>query len=145
MNMSERVAYLRGLAEGMELDTEKKEGKLFFAVLDTLETAAAELAALRAENEALSEALDAVNSDLEDVEEIVFDGEPDGEGEECYATTCPACQETVYFDETVLDEGGVECPYCGEKLEFLTEENDGQEDAKEGPEALETLEDCGEE
>ena len=54
MNMSERVAYLRGLAEGMELDTEKKEGKLFFAVLDTLETAAAELAALRAENEALA-------------------------------------------------------------------------------------------
>ena len=143
MNMSERVAYLRGLAEGMELDTEKKEGKLFFAVLDTLETAAAELASLRAENEALSEALDAVNSDLEDVEEILFDGEPEDVGEERYATTCPACQETVYFDETVLDEGGVECPYCGEKLEFLTEED--QEDAKEGPAALETLEDCGEE
>lgn len=28
MEITEKVAYLKGLAEGMELDTEKKEGKL---------------------------------------------------------------------------------------------------------------------
>ena len=27
MEITEKVAYLKGLAEGMELDTEKKEGK----------------------------------------------------------------------------------------------------------------------
>lgn len=147
MNMSEQVAFLRGLAEGMEVDAEKKEGKLFFAVLDALEAAAAELSALRSENETLSEALEAVNADLEDVEDVVFGDSdtPDGEGEECYATTCPACQETIYFDETVLEEGGVVCPSCGEKLEFLTEEEDAAPSAAPDAEAAETLEDCGEE
>ena len=145
MSIGERVAYLRGLAEGLDLDREKKEGRLFFAALDVLEEAAAELAGLRAENEALSEALEAVSSDLEDVEEAVFGAEPDGEGEECYSTTCPGCQETVYFDESVLEDGGVVCPYCGEKMEFLTEAEEAENPVGVGPDAAETLEDCGEE
>ena len=40
------------------------------------------------------------------------------EDEDCYATTCPTCEETIYFDESVLDDGEVICPNCGEKLEF---------------------------
>ena len=40
------------------------------------------------------------------------------EGEDCYATTCPTCEESIYFDESVLEDGEVVCPNCGEKLEF---------------------------
>ena len=40
------------------------------------------------------------------------------EDEDCYATTCPTCEETIYFDESVLEDGEVICPNCGEKLEF---------------------------
>ena len=35
MEITEKVAYLKGLAEGMELDTDKKIGKLLAAVIDT--------------------------------------------------------------------------------------------------------------
>ena len=31
---------------------------------------------------------------------------------------CPACGETVYFDEADIDNGFAACPACGEKLEF---------------------------
>ena len=38
MEISEKVAYLKGLAEGLALDTETKEGKLIAAIIDVLDT-----------------------------------------------------------------------------------------------------------
>ena len=43
MEITERVAYLKGLAEGMELNTDKREGKLLAAIIDVLEDIALEL------------------------------------------------------------------------------------------------------
>ena len=47
MGIIEKVAYLKGLAEGMELDTEKKEGKLIAAIIDLLDDIALELEDLK--------------------------------------------------------------------------------------------------
>ena len=129
MEITEKVAYLKGLAEGMELDTDKKEGKLLAAIIDVLDDIALELQDIEDEQAELSEGLDAVSDDLEDVEDVVFeDWDEDDEDEyeedkldedeDCYATTCPTCEETIYFDESVLADGEVICPNCGEKLEF---------------------------
>ena len=132
MEITEKVAYLKGLAEGMELDTEKKEGKLLSAIIDVLEDIALELEDIHDETSELADGLDAVSDDLEDVEDVVFGDEDEDEDDEdseyyeddldededCYATTCPTCEETIYFDESVLEDGQVICPNCGEKLEF---------------------------
>ena len=129
MEITEKVAYLKGLAEGMELDTGKKEGKLLAAIIDVLEDIALELVDMQEAQEELGDGLDAVSDDLEHVEDLLFgeDDEEDeaeyelddlGEDEDCYATTCPTCEETIYFDESVLEDGEVICPNCGEKLEF---------------------------
>lgn len=130
MEITEKVAYLKGLAEGMELNTEKKEGKLLAAIIDVLEDIALELSDIEDAQEELGEGLDAVSDDLEDVEDLLYgeDDEDDedseyelddlGEDEDCYATTCPTCEESIYFDESVLEDGEVVCPNCGEKLEF---------------------------
>ena len=114
MEITEKVAYLKGLAEGMELDTEKKEGKLLAAIIDVLDDIALEIADMKADQEELYDGLDAVSDDLEDV----YEYEEPEEDEDCYATTCPTCEETIYFDESVLEDGEVICPNCGEKLEF---------------------------
>lgn len=135
MEITEKVAYLKGLAEGMELNTEKKEGKLLAAIIDVLEDIALELSDIEDAQEELGDGLDAVSDDLEDVEDLLYgedeDGEYElddlGEGEECYATTCPTCEETLYFDESVLEDGEVVCPNCGEKLEFDLESLDDEE------------------
>ena len=148
MEITEKVAYLKGLAEGMELDTEKKEGKLLSAIIDVLEDIALELEDIHDETSELADGLDAVSDDLEDVEDVVF-GEEDededdedseyyeddlDEDEDCYATTCPTCEETIYFDESVLEDGQVICPNCGEKLEFdisSLDESEEDEDDQE--------------
>ena len=136
MEIMEKVAYLKGLAEGMELDTEKKEGKLLAAIIDVLENVALELEDLWDEQVELADGLDAVSDDLEDVEDVLFDDEDEDDyededeedfddDEDCYATTCPTCEETIYFDGEVI------CPNCGEKLEFdmsSLEEDEESED-----------------
>ena len=128
MEITEKVAYLKGLAEGLGLDTETKEGKILTAMIDILDDMALELADLDAAQEELGDGLDAVSDDLEDVEDLIYgeeedeededDGEEDEDSEDCYATTCPTCEETIYFDESVLEDGEVICPNCGAKLEF---------------------------
>ncbi|WP_297981800.1 CD1247 N-terminal domain-containing protein [uncultured Oscillibacter sp.] len=144
MEITEKVAYLKGLAEGMELDTDKKVGKLLAAIIDTLDDIALELEDIKDEQAELADGLDAVSDDLEDVENVVFDEWDDedeedseyyyddlDEDEECYATTCPTCEETIYFDESVLEDGEVLCPNCGERLEFDLENLDEDEDSEE--------------
>ena len=130
MEIMEKVAYLKGLAEGMELDTDKKEGKLLAAIIDVLEDIALDLEDLWDNTMELTEGLDVVSEDLEDVEDIVYDEFDDedeedeyyedelDEDEDCYATTCPTCEESIFFDESILEDGEVICPNCGEKLEF---------------------------
>ena len=44
MEISEKVAYLKGLAEGLALDTDTKEGKLIAAIIDVLDDIALEIA-----------------------------------------------------------------------------------------------------
>ena len=133
MEIMEKVAYLKGLVEGMEIDTSKKEGKILTAIIDVLEELSLEVADLWDDQVELAEGLDVVSDDLADIEDVIYDelDEEDedededeyyedelGEDEDCYATTCPTCEETIYFDESILEDGEVICPNCGEKLEF---------------------------
>lgn len=135
MEILEKVAYMKGLAEGLSLDTKTKEGKLLTVMMDILEDMALEIEDLFDEQAELEEGLDAISDDLSDVETYLYemDDEDDDEDDEdedfdgeVYETTCPNCEEEILFDETILEDGYVECPNCGEKLEFdLSDLSDG--------------------
>ena len=128
MEISEKVAYLKGLAEGLKLDEETKEGKLIAAIIDVLDAMAEEFADVEDEMIDLEDGLDAVSDDLSDVEETLYfalddddedeDDDDDDDDDELFVTTCPCCEEEVVFDESVLEDGEVVCPNCGERLEF---------------------------
>lgn len=126
MEILEKVAYMKGLAEGIGLDVKSKEGKLLKVMMDILDDIALELQDIRDEQGDLEEGLDAVSEDLADVETYLFDldeddeedDEDDDEEEEVYQTTCPNCDEEIFFDEDILEDGSVLCPNCGEELEF---------------------------
>ena len=129
MGVAEKTAYLKGLADGLKLDASQDEGKLIYAVIGALESAAEELEALREEQTELSETLEAVSDDLADVEAFLS---ASGEDEEArYSAACPACGETVRFDESVLESGEIVCPNCGRTLEFdLESPEDAPEDGE---------------
>ena len=131
MGISEKVAYLKGLMEGMNLNADSNEGKLFLAIADVLDEIALEVEDLTDEVMELGDGLDVISDDLGDVEDIVYDEDEDDE-EECYATPCPECEEEIFFDDSVLEDGKVECPNCGATLEFdpadLVEDEEEKDD-----------------
>ena len=152
MNTSEKVAYVKGLAEGLGYDNKSKEGKILTAILDILEDVAHDIEDLEENSWNLGEAIDQVSDDLADVEELVYDFDDDdlefddddededddgccccGDEEEpvFYEVTCPACNNTITIDEDVLNLGSIACPNCGEELEFDGIEVDEDEDEKE--------------
>lgn len=126
MEILEKVAYLKGLAEGLSLDESTKEGKILKVMIDILDDMALEMQDLRDEQYEIEEGLDAVSDDLSDVESFIYeafdedeeDEDDEDDDEPVYETTCPNCEEPIYFDEDILADGSVECPNCGEKLEF---------------------------
>ena len=135
MDICEKVTYLKVLAEGLGLESSTKEGKILSVMIDVLDDIALELEDLRDVQGELEEGLDAVSEDLSDVESLLFESEEDEEEDEdesVYETTCPNCEEEIYFDEDILEDGYVECPNCGEKLEFdLSSLEDGGESGED--------------
>lgn len=147
MNTSEKVAYVKGLAEGLGYDNTSKEGKILAAILDILEDVAHDIEDLEENAWNLGEAIDQVSDDLADIEEAVYDEDydEDDDDDECggccgccddeepvfYEVTCPACGNTITIDEDVLDLGSIECPNCGEELEFDGIEVDEDEDEED--------------
>ena len=118
MTISEKVAYLKGLAEGLDLDTEKsKEGKLISVMIGILEEVALDLEDLQEVADELGEEVDAISDDLSDVEEVVFDEyDDDDEDDDFFEVECPNCEEPLVIDDQALAEGVIVCPNCETKF-----------------------------
>ena len=135
MTISEKVAYLKGLAEGLNLDTEKsKEGKLISVMIGILEELAMSVEDLEENALNLGEEIDVLSDDLADVEDVVFDEDEDDDEEDYdddwFEVECPTCGETLIIDDQALADGEVECPECGSRYAMdLTddEETEGEE------------------
>jgi len=129
MNITEKVAYLKGLVEGLKLDEKDDNVKVINAIIDVLDDMALTVADLDDEVELIGAQLDEVDDDLATLEDDFYEGWDDEEdyGENMFEVVCPACGETVYFEDSALDDDYVVCPACGEKLEFDFElEDDGE-------------------
>ena len=120
MTVTEKAAYLRGLAEGLNMDADKPETKLFNAVMDLLDDLALTVSDLEDGLEILSEQVDAVDEDLDELESIVYEefDDYDDEDDDFFEVECPNCGEIICLDEGVLEDGSINCPNCEELLEF---------------------------
>ena len=141
MKNTERVSYIRGLAEGLELDEDKKEVKVLNAIIDLLDDMAVSMSELEDNVSDIADQLDAVDEDLGSLEDDFYDdGEEDEEDDEekdededseaPYEVTCPHCNETVSISADLAQEGKIQCPNCGETIEFDVE--GGDEDSSRG-------------
>lgn len=132
MELSKKVAYLKGLMEGLKIDDTTNEGKVLIAMSDVLDEMAATIEDIADEVDEAVELIDVLDEDLGDLEEDYYDlydeddeDEDDdyedyelGDDEELYECVCPSCGDTICLDETLIAEGSIECPNCGENLEF---------------------------
>mgnify|MGYP000844602244 FL=1 len=125
MTNTERVAYIRGLTEGLELDADKKEVKVINAIIDLLDDMALSISEAEDNMNDMTDQLDAVDEDLGSLEEDFYEDDEDDEDDSddedddtYYEVTCPNCNETVCLTEDILSDGHLDCPNCGTPLEF---------------------------
>ena len=143
MTISEKVAYLKGLADGLDLDTEKsKEGKLISVIIDILEDVGFAVEDLEVERGSPDRRRwSPWPRTSADVETALFDEDDEDEddtldlsdlGDDFFEIECPSCGEDIVIDESVLDIGEVTCPNCGDRFSMdLVEEpetDDGADD-----------------
>ncbi|MDD5863551.1 MAG: hypothetical protein PUD80_02795 [Firmicutes bacterium] len=152
MTISEKSAYLKGLMEGLKLNTESDEGKMIAAIVDLLGDMTKRVTDIEETTIAISDELDEIEEDLDAIEDFIMaededdyedyddddfdwddedDEEDDGEegfdfGDEettVYEVQC-ACGEVIDFDEETLEKGSIVCPNCGETLEFSLDDEE---------------------
>ena len=147
MTISEKAAYLKGMMDGMALNTDSNEGKMIAAIVDLLGDMGKRITDIEDTTIAISDELDEIEEDLDAIEDFImdeedyddedfdddFDDEDDEDYEEgfdfgdedttIYEVEC-ACGEVIDFDEETLEKGSITCPKCGEPLEFSVEDDD---------------------
>ena len=133
MTIPEKVSFIKGLAEGLNLDDNTKEGKIILAMLDVLNDIALDREEVDEDLDEMAEVLSDVEESVYDLEDEVYGEDEDDEDEDdddeeydedLYEVTCPSCNNAVVVDYDVLSQGEIDCPNCGEKLEFVLDEDD---------------------
>ena len=155
MTISEKSAYLKGLMDGLNLNTETNEGKMIAAIVDLLGDVTRRLTDVEETTIAISDELDEIEEDLDAIEDFILDEDDydddedwdddededwDDEDEDyeegfdfgdpdttIYEVEC-ACGSIIDFDEETLEEGSIVCPNCGETLEFSLDDEDEDEE-----------------
>ena len=143
MTTSEKVAYLKGLAEGMGVQDDTPHGKLFKVIIDILEDLALDLADTKDSIVDLNDSVEAVSEELTELQDDFYEspcawcdgcdedeeGEDDDEeydeddeddGEIYYSMECPHCGVRLTLSEDSLDIGSFECPECGKTIDLST-------------------------
>ena len=147
MTISEKSAYLKGLMDGLKLNTESDEGKMIAAIVDLLGDLTRKVTDIEDTTIAISDELDEIEEDLDAIEDFIMDDEDEYDDDEddfdwddededyeegfdfgdedttIYEVQC-VCGEVINFDEETLEEGSIVCPNCGENLEFDVEEDE---------------------
>ena len=146
MTLSEKAAYIQGLADGLDLDESTKEGKLIAALIDIVGELADAIDEIDDDLDTLNDYIEEIDEDLGDVEEYLYDDcdccdcddddeyECDGNccdcDEDCeladedfFEVECPSCGEVICFDGSI-DPEDIACPACGEKFECIIAEED---------------------
>ena len=77
MTINEKAAYLKGLMEGLQLDTEKAEGKMIAAIIDLLGDVTKKLTNVEDTTIAISDELDDIEEDLDAIEDFIMDEDDD--------------------------------------------------------------------
>ena len=159
MTISEKAAYQKGLMDGLNLDTEKPEGKMIAAIVELLGDLTRKVTDIEDTTIAISDELDEIEEDLDAIEDFIMDYDEDEDDDEdddfeddfadydeddfedegfdfgdeettIYEVTC-ACGCVIDFDEETLEAGSMQCPECGETLEFSVDEDDEEETTEE--------------
>ncbi|MBE7058034.1 MAG: hypothetical protein E7387_02900 [Ruminococcaceae bacterium] len=135
--LSERVSYLRGLADGLNISDDTNEGKLLKVIIDVLDDVAISVEEVEDEQKALLDDIDELDERLADAEDCIYDDcdcdcDCDDDDDDCCCCDCedddfeyndlecPNCGCEIELDSAIVDEekSVLICPECHNEIEI---------------------------
>lgn len=151
--LTERVSYLRGLVDGIKLDENSPESRIFAEIIELLDDMATSIEDVDEKQSDMLEEFSDLQDDVinhiygeddldEDYDDDRDEDEDDGEFDP-EEFVCPNCGEILPVDEDLLEseeEITLDCPGCGEKVTITLE--DDEPDCEEYPGCGGKCDDC---
>ena len=162
MTIVEKAAYLKGLTEGLGVEPDSRDGKLWAALNELLSDMAHEIEDLQSGALDFADALDEIGDELSYLEDLTCELDRPEDADDFCSGECDSCEYDCFSDEEEEEEEepadedeaddededeeipfdgvlyDVKCPVCGEEITF------GEETLEEGsivcPKCGETLE-----
>ena len=140
MENIEKVAYLRGMLEGMKFDADSDMGKIVLKLIDIVDDLAHDLTDAEERADVMADYIDELDHDLGEVEEYVYGDDcdccddddcdcccDDDDDDGLYELECPNCGDKIYITEDMLN-GSIECPNCNTKIDDIEVEDEDESD-----------------
>lgn len=140
MENIEKVAYLRGMLEGMKFDADSDMGKIVLKLVDIVDDLAHDLTDAEERADVMADYIDELDHDLGEVEEYVYGDDcdccddddcdcccDDDDDDDLYELECPNCGDKIYITEDMLN-GSIECPNCNTKIDDIEVEDEDESD-----------------
>lgn len=124
-HLYQKVAYLKGLAEGLGIGEETKEGKLLLRMMDVMEEFADSIVELSRGQEDLEDYVESFEGEMSDLDDYDdYEEYDEEEGLHYVELKCPSCGEEVAIDEDLLydEDKDIYCPNCDEIIIHAEEE-----------------------
>ncbi len=123
VDVSEKISYLQGLSEGLNISDSSPQGKIISGILAVLDDMADNMLNMQCEFEEFKEYVESIDDDLFELEENILNEE------EFIGVKCQSCGKEIYFESCWLDDDDddsleIICPNCNEVI-FV---NDGSFD-----------------
>ena len=116
MTVSEKVAYIKGLAENAGFSDNEAKDKVVKAIIDVLEDIAGAIGEINEQLDAVDEDLATLEEDFyEDDEDYDDDYDDEDDDDFCYEVECPHCKEIVCFEEEP-EADSFPCPACSKPI-----------------------------
>ena len=150
-DLSNKTAYLKGLAEGMKLAQKSDEGSVISKLIEVMESMAEEIEDISLFCDDIDGELDVIRESVTDigmsVDELYemnenirdFSDEPDDDdlfdpyddNDDLFEIHCPECGEDVIVDYDMLDEeNNIICPNCQHEIELEFDIDDEEDTAQ---------------
>lgn len=135
MTITEKVAYIQGVFEGLGLNERPSaEARIISELLGVVKEMSQRLEQVSASVDGFEEELDILSGDVCALESAVYDDDDlDDEDGDFFEIPCPACGRDLVVDDEALEAGVVDCPACGGRFALSFEDEERDEDAEEAP------------
>lgn len=124
-SLEEKIAYLKGFTEALDIDQKTNEGKLLLKIVDALSDVSSAISDIAELQDETADRLEDIEDEIDYIEDDLYDDECDeddehycdccdDEDEDCIGEIeCPDCGETISLTNDMFDEDSIACPNCG--------------------------------